>query len=327
MCQNRSRPRTPAAPPFRRLLSLLNFFRRRHVATLTDAQRAALAGLVAAARYEIIPLRDVRDRIAALPPGATVTVTASPAKGLDATIELAADVSARGHDAVPHLAARLVRDRAHLSDLLARLRAAGVRKCFVVGGDGEPVGEFRDGLGLLRGLAEAGHHFDEVGVPGYPEGHPKIPAGALLAALKEKQQYAQRLTTQMSFNPEAVASWVRGIRQEGVTLGVQIGIPGALEVTRLMKVAAQIGVADSARYLAKNTSLIGQLARPGAFGPDAFLEALAPVAADPASGIVGLHVFTMNQVAETAAWQSRMRDRLRPGEPDSASRIASGSRP
>lgn len=288
---------------------MLNPFRRR-ATTLPESHRAALLGLVERARYELIPLKDVRERARAVPARSIVTVTASPAKGLDVTLDVSRDLAARGYEVVPHLAARLVRDRAHASDLLARMRDTGIRRCFVVGGDGTPVGEFHNGLDLLRALADLGHSLEEIGVPGYPEGHPNIPDHLLMTALLEKQQYAQSVTTQMAFDPKAVAAWIARIRSEGVTLRVQLGVPGALEVTRLMKVAAQIGVADSARYLAKNKSLLGQLVRPGAFGPDAFLEALAPTAATPTAGIAGLHVFTMNQVEETAAWQQRMLERL-----------------
>ena len=49
-----------------------------------------------------------------LPAGATVSVTASPAKGIEATVALCEQLQARGFRAVPHLSARMIRDRAHL---------------------------------------------------------------------------------------------------------------------------------------------------------------------------------------------------------------------
>jgi methylenetetrahydrofolate reductase (NADPH) len=204
----------------------------------------------------------------------------------------------------------MIRDRAHLAELLGRARAAGMKKAFIVGGDAQQGGEFRDGLDLLRAMHEMGHPFDEVGVPSYPEGHVNIADDVLMQSLKDKQQFAQSATTQMSFNPEAVAAWVTTIRGEGITLPIHLGIPGSLEMTKLMRIAAQIGVADSARYLQKNVGLIGALANPGSFGPDAFLQAMAPTIANPAAGIGGLHVFTMNAVGATAQWQQRMLEDL-----------------
>jgi methylenetetrahydrofolate reductase (NADPH) len=286
------------------------FGRTEEKAPLSGEERTAVRALVAAAKYELIPLKNVRDEATQLPPGAVATVTASPKHGLEATLDVCEFVAGRGHVVIPHFSARMVRDRAHLTDLLARARGIGLKKVFVVGGDATEPGEFADGLALLRAMHESGHPFEEVGVPSYPEGHVNIPDDVLMRVLKEKQQYAQSTTTQMAFNPQAVAEWIAKIRAEGVTLPVHLGTPGVLEMTKLLRIAAQIGVADSARYLQKNTGLIGHLANPGSFGPDAFLQALAPAIADPAANIGGLHIFTMNAVGATAAWQKGMLEEL-----------------
>lgn len=287
----------------------------RQKTALTAAQRDRLAQIVSTAKYELIPLKNVRERAEALPPGTVATVTASPTHGIEATFDVAEWIAARGHEVIPHLSARMVRDRGHLSELVARARAAGFRRVFVVGGDAAPAGEFLDGLSLLRALDEIGHPFEEIGVPSYPEGHASIPDEALMQALKEKQRYAHSTSTQMSFNPEAVAAWIARIRADGITLPLHLGIPGAVELTKLMRIATQIGVAESARYLSKNPSMIGFLVSPGSFGPEAFLASLAPTIGDPSADIAGLHVFTFNHVAETAAWQKKMLEELRAEAP------------
>ena len=278
---------------------------------LTADERQVLVRLVANPIYELIPLGNARDHAAALPSSAPVTVTTSVRLGLDATLDLAEWLSSRGHEVAPHFAARLIRDRAHLADLLARIRSANLRKIFVVGGDGPPVGEIADGLSLLRLLNHLGHSFDEVGVPAYPEGHPKISDDVLLRDLREKQRYAHAMTTQMSFNPGAVGKWIARIRSEGITLPIHLGIPGAVEVRRLMAIAARIGVADSTRYLLKHRSLLGHLMQRGSFGADAFLRDLTPALTAPGADVRALHVFTMNQVEQTMAWQRRMLEELR----------------
>jgi methylenetetrahydrofolate reductase (NADPH) len=48
-------------------------------------------------------------------------VTSSPARGIDATLALAERLAAHGYRVVPHLAARLVSNRAHLRELLSRI--------------------------------------------------------------------------------------------------------------------------------------------------------------------------------------------------------------
>ena len=80
-----------------------------------------LIGLLAAPKFELIPLKNVDDQAAFLPAGATVSVTASPAKGIEATVELCERLHAqRLRRVIPHLSARMIRDRGHLAELLAR---------------------------------------------------------------------------------------------------------------------------------------------------------------------------------------------------------------
>jgi len=272
----------------------------------SSTERSALTALVANPIYEMVPLKAARASAAGLPAGASVTVTTSVRLGIDGTLSLAEWLSAAGYRVAPHIAARMIRDRVHLADVIARLQAAAIRSVFVVGGDGPPTGEIRDGLSLLRAVDEMGHHFEEVGVPAYPEGHISIPDDVLWRDLKEKQRYAQTMTTQMSFNPKAVAAWVSRIRSEGITLPIHLGIPGVVGLPKLTTIAARIGVADSARYLLKHRGLFGHLATRGSFGPDTFLIDLASTLADPRANVRALHVFTMNEIAATTAWQRRM---------------------
>jgi methylenetetrahydrofolate reductase (NADPH) len=278
--------------------------------TLSAQQRKALAALVAKPIYELVPVAGLEQAAAALPSRAAVTVTASPRLGIAATLDAAESLAAHGYDVCPHLAARSIRDRVHLADIVARLRSAGIHKAFVVGGDGDAIGEFRDGLTLLEALAAVGDWFHELGVPSYPEGHPRIADGVLLDDLRAKQRFVQSTTTQMSFNAGAVAAWITRVRDDGISLPIHIGVPGVLRMTRLAKIGARIGVADSVRYLLKNRGLLGRLVKGDSFGPDTLLAGLASTLADPKAHVSALHVFTMNQVKETMAWQRSMMDEL-----------------
>jgi methylenetetrahydrofolate reductase (NADPH) len=280
--------------------------RKRRGTVFDEEQRAALRGLVAALKFELIPLRNARGSAEALPERSAVTVTASPNHGIESTIELAERMAAMGHEAVPHLSAHMIRDRSHLSDLLDRCRAAGFREAFVVGGDAKDRGELHDGLALLRAMDELGHPFETIGVPGYPEGHPDIGDERLREVLLEKERYASYMATQMCFDPDAIVRWIAEMRRQGVTLAVHLGTPGVADITKLMAISARIGVADSARYLKKNKRMVGRLLTPGKFGPDSLLEGMALAIADPSANIEALHVFTFNQVAATVDWQRRM---------------------
>jgi methylenetetrahydrofolate reductase (NADPH) len=272
--------------------------------SLTNAeQRNALLAVIAGPKFELIPMSTTLESAEALPPASLVTITASPAKGMEATVDIAEALNARGHTAIPHLSARMIKDRAHLDELLNRLAAAGIRRIFAVGGDAKEPGEFADGLSLLRAIEDAGRPLDEIGIPSYPEGHVNVDPGALLAALKEKQPYADYMATQLCFDPARISAWVKRMRSEGVTLPMHLGTPGVTDMRKLMSIAARIGLSDSVRYLRKQRRQALRLLMGGTYGPDGLLEGLAPSFVDPVADIRALHIFTFNQVARTVDWQ------------------------
>jgi methylenetetrahydrofolate reductase (NADPH) len=83
---------------------------------VTRASLRLAARALEAARYEVIPTASIEEKVLEhIPPGFTITVTASPTKGLEATLSLAERLAVHGYTAVPHVSARLVRDEAHLS--------------------------------------------------------------------------------------------------------------------------------------------------------------------------------------------------------------------
>src|SRR5699024_3434043 len=108
------------------------------------ASQPGLAETLAQPRYEILPLSGAEDQVhETMPLDATVTVTASASKGMDATVGLAARLASQGRHVVPHLSARLISDEAELKDIMSELSSAGVREVFVVAGDPPtPVGDF-----------------------------------------------------------------------------------------------------------------------------------------------------------------------------------------
>lgn len=284
-------------------------FRRR--SSLAPPAREALARLLRAPTFELVPLKNALDQAAFLPPASTVSVTASPAKGIEATVALCEQLQARGFRAVPHLSARMVRDRAHLRDLIAWLEGGGVDRAFVVGGDAKEPGDYPDGLALLRGMAEIGHPLAEIGIPCYPQGHPFIADGPLLEALHAKAGFASYMTTQLCFDPGAIATWIATRRAEGLALPVHVGVPGVAEPHKLLAISARIGVADTHRFLTKNLRFVAKLVRSGGFyRPDALLEGLAPHLADPTAGIVDLHLYTFNAVETFETWRRAYLARL-----------------
>jgi methylenetetrahydrofolate reductase (NADPH) len=281
------------------------------VAALTQADREALDRVLTDPTFELIPLKNARDQAAALPRGATVSVTASPGKGIEATVELTIELEKAGLRAIPHLSARMIRDRAHLAELLSRLADAGIDRAFVVGGDADEPGEFLDGLSLLRAMADLDRLPSELGVPCYPQGHPEIPDEALLQALRDKAPLVQYMTTQLCFDSKAIGEFIKARRAEGNTLPVKIGLPGVAEIPKLLSISARIGVKDASKFILKNARFVGELLRSGGiYRPTSLVEKLAPLIADPAADVLGFHVYTFNNVPATVEWRDHQRSSI-----------------
>jgi len=271
-----------------------------------------LEGLLSRARYEVLPTANVVDEVcASLPAGATLTVTASPAKGLEATLDIAERLAALEFDVVPHLAARMISGPGELAEITRRLQLAGVSKVFVPAGDAEPqAGAYHSALQVLEDLAAAGSPFDEVGITGYPEPHPSIHDDLTIQAMWDKRRHATHLVSNLTFDPKALAGWITRVRRREVNLPVLIGLPGPVERAKLLRMATRIGVGESARFLAKNGGLFARIAAPGGYDPIRFLDRAAGALGQQDSNVAGLHLFTFNQVAETEAWRVTQLARL-----------------
>ena len=275
---------------------------------------AALVDLLERPRFEVLPTAGTAELVAAhVPGGRMLTVTASPNRGLEPTLALSVELAARGYDAVPHLAARMVTDAAHLADIVARLQEAGITRVFVPSGDAQQAGAYPDAVALLTGLAELGSPFPHVGITGYPESHPTISDDLTVQAMWDKRRHATEMVSNLTFDPRVVETWLARVRQRGVSLPLWLGVPGRVDPTRLLGVATRIGVGDSARFLVKHRRTLARLAAPRGFDAESFLRRLAPTLARDESVVAGLHVFTFNQIAETEAWRVQLIARLHEG--------------
>jgi methylenetetrahydrofolate reductase (NADPH) len=208
---------------------------------------------------------------------------------------------------VPHLSARLVRDREHLEQVIERLEAADVREVFVIAGDPrEAAGEFAGAAGLLSAMDELRGRFAEIGISGYPESHHFISDEATIEAMFEKEPMATYIVSQICFDTDVIAIWVRRVRDRGTKLPIWIGIPGVTDNRRLLRISLKIGLGESARFLGAHRGWLARLLRPRAYSPTKLLLRLAPTIADPAARIGGLHVYTFNELERTENWRREL---------------------
>jgi methylenetetrahydrofolate reductase (NADH) len=269
-----------------------------------------LGRLLRAARFEVIPLDGVAEQVLEhLPTDVKVTVTASPRRGLDATLELTEHLTRAGYVAVPHLSARLVRDRAHLGELLDRALAQGVRELFVLAGDPpEPAGEFAGAAELLEAMGERRAEFDAIGITGYPESHHLISDEETIRAMFAKAPMATHIVSQICFDAPTIEWWIGEVRRRGTELPIWIGLPGPVPRAKLLRVSTKIGLGESARFLNHHRGWITRLAT-RQFKPDGLVRDLTPTATDPAARVGGFHLYTFNEIARTERWRQSVLSR------------------
>jgi methylenetetrahydrofolate reductase (NADPH) len=261
--------------------------------------------------YEVLPFKATEDNVVKfVPKSVRLTVTASPPKGIEATIALAERFAGHGYSVSPHLSAKMIRDKVQLGEFVERLKAVGIDSVFVVGGDAEtPAGEYTDALSLLKSLDSIGHEFREIGIGGYPEGHHFIPPAALDAALKEKAALATYVATQICFDAPAIVSWARKIKADGVNLPVRVGMPGAVSREKLLRISLASGVGDSLKFLQKQKGMFWRFFVPGGYSPNKLISGLKPAIGASDNNLQDFHIFTFNELEGTEAWRLKMLQR------------------
>jgi methylenetetrahydrofolate reductase (NADPH) len=257
-------------------------------------------------QFEVLPLERSVELAGQLPRPEQLTVTCSPRHGPDESVAIARRLRALGHGVTVHVAARMVRDRAHLDELLDGMAQAEA-DLFLIGGDATPPqGPWSSAVELLPVVSEHPQRPSEIGIAGYPEGHPLIDSGTLADVLEQKSALAGYVTTQMCFDPEALLAWLRNTRERGVTLPVLVGLPGVVGRRRLLEMSVRIGVGPSLSFLRKQRG-VRKLLGSSTVTPDRVYDGLAPHLEDRELNVMGFHYYTFNQLVDTWKWEREKR--------------------
>ncbi len=276
-----------------------------------SASRSSLGELVAASSLEISPreLHRAREVAALLPADTCVYVPSLPGLPLTRTLEAIAAIRAAGLDPVPHVAARRIADRAEFGRFLKQaVEVFGVHRVMLIGGDEpQPRGPYADSLEILaeRFLADCGVR--EIGVAGYPEGHPRIANALLAASLAKKIAMAKEqgiglyIVTQFSFAPARVVEFCSEVERRHPSVPVYAGLAGPADAAALVRYAQRCGVSASLRALRNLGSGIARLVTHT--DPREHALALARYsAARQSSNLVGLHLYSFGGAVRTAEW-------------------------
>jgi methylenetetrahydrofolate reductase (NADPH) len=265
-------------------------------------------------RYEVLPLGRSEEEAAQLRQPVRLTVACSPRLGPDRSVEVAGRLSGLGHAVTVNLAARMVRDRAHLDQLLTGMAAASVNDVLLIGGDATPPhGEYSSAGELLPLICDHPRRPAEIGIGGYPEGHPIIDSGTLAEVLEQKSALATYITTQLCFDADALLAWIRETRERGVSLPIVVGLPGVVDRRKLLEISMRIGVGPSLAFVRKQRGLRRLLAG-ATSAADRLYDALAPRLDDQELDIAGFHYYTFNQLVDTWSWEREKRGASAPSE-------------
>jgi methylenetetrahydrofolate reductase (NADPH) len=244
-----------------------------------------------------------------LEPGTAVYISMPPGQTYHGIVALATRLKRAGFRPVPHVAARRIASRAALDEYLARAAGeASVDSALVIAGDSDRAsGPFESSLGLLETGLFQRHGITHVGVAGYPEGHPRIAASALDAALAAKKGLARRagidlqVVTQFCFESEPILAWA--VKVKGHGLPVRVGLSGPASLPRLLRFAMLCGIGNSVRALKARPQAITRLLVEA--GPEAVVRDIARPAGAP---IAGVHFFCFGGLMRTARWLRAVRE-------------------
>jgi methylenetetrahydrofolate reductase (NADPH) len=273
-----------------------------------SSPRECIAAFMARASFEATrpTLSDIEALRTAIVPKTPIYISAVPRREVAAQIDIAASLAAAGFEPVPHIAARRFASGAELDRHLGRLtEEAGVRRVLVIGGDlATPAGPFFAAIEVIDSGLLQSRGIVEVGIAGYPDGHPRLGATELDRALAAKVEAAAEtglavhIVTQFGFSAPAILSWIARLRDQGIDLPVRIGLAGPTTLSGLLHYARLCGVTASAQGLMRHSGLAKQLF--GMVRPDALLRPLAEAMARRTC--VAPHIFSFGGLAAAARW-------------------------
>ena len=277
----------------------------------------ALPAFLDGASIEVMPrtaekIGDFRD---ILPAGTQVFVAHIDGTEPGEMAATVARLSAEGMRPVPHIPARIVPDRAALTNWVAAYRDGGADAALLLGGGlTQPRGDFSDSMQMMdTGLFG---DFKRLYIAGHPEGSRDIdPDGGeaeVMRALRWKGDFAARtdarmqIVTQFCFDADPVIQWAGRLAAAGIDMPIRIGIAGPAKLQTMLKFAILCGVGPSLRVLQRRARDVTKLLLP--YEPTDFATAIARhQAANPDFGIRAAHLFPLGGITATTEWLTRAR--------------------
>ncbi|MBI3434427.1 MAG: methylenetetrahydrofolate reductase [Proteobacteria bacterium] len=245
-----------------------------------------------------------------------IFVSAPPGRAEPELVQVATQVRKAGFEPIPHIAARNYPSHAALGDFIARICGeAEARRALVIAGDVDtPAGPFPGANSVIESDLLQHHGIREIGISGYPDGHPKLNDGIVGRSLTEKLRSAEergigvQIVSQFCFDADRIIAWLRSLRRSGITSPVRIGIAGPSNARALAKYALRCGVRNSFKAVLAGTGsqLLGDASSEDVIGRLGGMDDLHSL------GDIRLHLYSFGGLNRTAHWASEFQVRTGP---------------
>ena len=248
-----------------------------------------------------------------LPKNTRVYIAHIQKEEIAAMVATAKRLKDEGFAVMPHIPARMIQNKAVLSDWISMYQnEAGVDEALLLaGGLRTPMGEFDSSMQLIESGLFDKANFKRLHIAGHPEGSKDIdPDGGIKnvsEALSWKQEFSQKtdasmaIATQFCFDADVVKKWADSIKANGIDIPIHIGIAGPAKLQTLLKFSIECGIGASIKVLTKRAKDITKLLLP--YKPTQILNELAEYKSkDPKLNIEQVHFFPIGGIKQTVDW-------------------------
>ena len=254
-------------------------------------------------------LRVTRAKLAELQPKYFSVTFGAGGSTQQGTLQTVQEIQAAGHEAAPHLSC-VGATRESIRAVLKQYQDSGIRRVVALRGDLPSgyggAGELRYASDLVEFIRQETGDWFRIEVAAYPEMHPQArsPQDDLQAFARKVSAGADAAITQYFYNVDAYFAFVDNVRKLGVTVPIVAGIMPITNYTQLLRFSDMCG-AEIPRWVRLKLASFGDdSASIKAFGLDVVTGLCEKLLA---GGAPGLHFYSMNQVAPTAAIWQRLR--------------------
>jgi len=264
--------------------------------------QARLSELLIGGSFELLPreMHRAAEIAALLPADTCVYIPSLPGLPLARTLEAVKAIREAGLDPVPHVSARRILDRAEFQSFLKQaVTRYAVHRVLLLGGDeAKPKGPFADSLQILESGLLKDSGIKEIGVAGYPEGHPQcLNRTRDLEYLKRKVDNGGNfVVTQLFFDNADFYRFRDEARAMGINVPIVAGIMPITNVNQIKRFVSMCGAKIPHRLLTKLEALDDN--------PDTVHQVGVDYAAMQCEDLLfndcqGLHFYTLNKSKAT----------------------------